>query len=125
MLSCSERVMALSQINIRSAAKAFADALDCCDFAGAMAMLAPRCQYDLRSASFTDETTLIGPQAIVDSYRRHDARARRAFDRVEYSSVVEHVEGNGAVIRSPTCWKREATVIHIAVASELRLTVRC
>jgi hypothetical protein len=50
--------MAQSHMNIRSAAKAFADTLDNCDFDRAVPMLAPTCHYDLRSASFTDETTL-------------------------------------------------------------------
>jgi hypothetical protein len=74
---------------VRAVAQAFAIALDQNDFDGLAAMLASTCRYDLTKASFTTEGTLIGPVAIVDSYRWHDARARRHFDRVEYSSVVE------------------------------------
>lgn len=62
-------------------------------------MLAPGCRYDLTRAAFTSEGTRVGPAAIVASYQQHDARARRLFDTVEYSSVVEAVDGRRAVIR--------------------------
>ena len=62
-------------------------------------MLAPTCRYDLTSASFTSEGILVGPAAIVESYRWHDAHARTLFDRVDYFSDVEGVDGMTAVIR--------------------------
>lgn len=88
-----------SEKEVRTVAKAFADALDRRDFDGAKAMLASTCRYDLTAASFTSEGTLVGPDAIVESYRWHDARARNLFDRLEYFSVVEAVDGMTAVIR--------------------------
>ena len=57
-------------------------------------MLAPDCRYNL-----TSEETIVGPAAIVESYRCHDTRARNLFDRVEYFSAVESVDGVTAVIR--------------------------
>ena len=86
-------------VQVRRVARTFADALDRSDFETVTRLLAPDCRYDLTAASLTDEGTLVGPEAIVDSYRRHDARARRLFDRVEYSSVVEVVDARTAVIR--------------------------
>lgn len=85
--------------DVRAAAQAFANALDRNDFEGAAAMLAATCRYDLTKAAFTAEETLVGPAAIVESYRWHDARARSQFDRIEYFSVVEEVAGLAAVIR--------------------------
>ena len=85
--------------NVRAVAQAFADALDRNDFETAAAMLAPNCRYDLTGASLTSEGTLLGPDAIVQSYRWHNARAHVLFDRVEYFSVVEEIEGAAAVIR--------------------------
>ena len=89
----------VSEDNVRAVAKAFADALDRNDFDQAASMLAASCRYDRTKASPTTEGTLVGSDAIVESYRRQDARARRLFDRVEYSSVVEAVDGMTAVIR--------------------------
>jgi hypothetical protein len=84
---------------VRMQAKAFAESLDRNDFEAVAAMLAPACRYDLTTASLTAEGTLVGADAILASYRSHDARAQRLFDRVDYSSVVEAVHGNTAVIR--------------------------
>lgn len=89
----------ISEDEVRAVAQAFADALDRNDFDRGATMLAPWCQYDRTTASFTSEGTLVGPNAILESYRRHDARARRLFDRVDYSSVVETVDGMTAVIQ--------------------------
>src|SRR5688572_21573839 len=85
--------------NLRAVAHAFADALDRNDFESAATMLAPVCKYDLATASLTSEGILVGPDAILESYRWHDTRARHLFDRVDYSSVVEAVNGMTAVIR--------------------------
>ena len=51
------------------------------------------------SFDVTDWAMRLGPDAILESYRWHDAGARRLFDGVDYSSVVEAVEGMTAVIR--------------------------
>jgi hypothetical protein len=84
---------------VRVVAHAFADALDRNDFDKVATLLVPTCRYDRTTASFTSEVTLVGPDAILESYRWHDVRARSLFDRVDYSSVVEAVEGLTAVIR--------------------------
>ena len=88
-----------SEDAVRAKAQAFANALDHNDLDTVAAMLAPGCQYDLTGASFTPEGTLVGPDAIVASYRWHDTRARRLFDCLEYSNVVEAIDGRRAVIR--------------------------
>ena len=93
------REVQVSEDDVRVVAQAFADALDRNDFDRVATLLAPRCRYDLTAASFTTEGTLAGPDAILESYRWHDARARRLFDRVNYSSAVEAVDGMTAVIR--------------------------
>src|SRR5687767_12396270 len=85
--------------HVRALAQAFADALDRNDFETVSTMLAPGCRYDLTNASLTSEGTPVGPAAIIASYRWHDARSRRLFDRVEYSNVVEAVDGPTALIR--------------------------
>ena len=89
-MPCEERVL--------ETARAFADCLDRSDFASVAVMLAPGCRY-VTGSSLTPEGTLVGPDAIIASYRRHDERARSLFDRVEYSSAVEAVRDNSAVIR--------------------------
>src|SRR5688572_8695655 len=89
----------VSEDEVRAVAQAFADALDRNNFDCVATMLTPTCRYDLTKASLTAEDTLVGPNAILESYRKHDATARRLFDRVDYSSVVEAVDGMTAVIR--------------------------
>jgi len=84
---------------VRAIAEAFAIALDGNDFDTALTMLAPTCRYDRTGASHPSEGVLLGPATIVASYRSHDDRARAVFDRVEYVSAVERVEGASAVIR--------------------------
>jgi hypothetical protein len=82
-----------SEEEVRARAQIFAQSLDRNDFETVATILAPGCRYDLSGASLTSEGTLVGPEAILASYRSHDARARRLFDSVEYSSDVEAVEG--------------------------------
>jgi hypothetical protein len=62
-------------------ARKFAEALDACDFARAARFLAADCQYFRPKAD-----VLIGPDAILASYRESDVRARRHFDTVDYRS---------------------------------------
>jgi hypothetical protein len=89
----------VNQTDVRTLAEHFATALDRSDFDIVAAMLAPNCRYDLTRASFSLEGTLVGPHAIIDSYRAHDAHARRLFDKVDYLSAIEAVEGRTAVLR--------------------------
>jgi hypothetical protein len=79
---------------IRLVAQRFADALDQNDFDTVAALLSPHCVYVTHS-----EGTFTGPEAIAASYRSHDALARKLFDRVEYSSTIEGVDGSSAAIR--------------------------
>ena|SRR5262245_5092126 len=70
----------------------FAAALDADDFAPARELLAASCHYEVRGA------VLIGPDAILDSYRAASESARREFDRVSYASRVIRVEANSATV---------------------------
>jgi hypothetical protein len=65
------------------AAERFASALDAEDFARVPTLLAPNCAYH------APEALLIGPDAIVASYRQNAEAARRRFDQIEYQSRVE------------------------------------
>jgi len=89
----------VSEDEVRAIAQKFATALDQNDFAAVAALLSADCRYELTKSEFTSETSLVGPAAIIESYRWHDTRARAAFDRVEYSSCVEGVENMSATIR--------------------------
>jgi hypothetical protein len=73
-------------------ARRFADALDAEDYPAAEALLAPDCLYHIGDA------TLAGPARIVDSYRANSDSAKRRFDSVEYSSVVEALSPLSATI---------------------------
>lgn len=73
-------------------AQKFADALDAEDYLAAEALLAPDCVYHIGDA------TLAGPARIVDSYRANSDSAKRRFDSVEYSSVVEALSPLSAMI---------------------------
>jgi hypothetical protein len=88
----------MSEARALAAARAFADCLDRNEFESVAAMLAPDCHY-VQESSLTSEGTLVGPDAILASYRWHDERSRRVFDRVEYSSDVEVLSDDLVVIR--------------------------
>jgi len=68
----------------------FATALDACDYAAAAEFLAPDCRYRL-----SDDDVRTGPEEILASYRESDARARREFDNVKYSSEATADESGG------------------------------
>jgi hypothetical protein len=85
----------VTEDKMRAMALAFATALDRNDFEGAISLLAPTGRYE----PCAPEGVLVGPAAIVESYRWHDARDRAAFDRVEYSSSIESVHALTAAIR--------------------------
>ncbi len=65
------------------AAERFAIALDAEDFERVRTLLAPNCAYH------APEGLLIGPDAIVASYRQNAEAARGRFDQIEYTSSVE------------------------------------
>jgi len=71
-------------------ARVFAETLDACDYARAAWFLAAGCRYIRPSAE-----VLIGPDAILASYRESDARARRSFDTVAYRSEATADELGG------------------------------
>jgi hypothetical protein len=70
----------------------FAAALDADDFGAVRPLLGEECRYDVRGE------TLVGPDAILDSYRTASASARRAFDRVTYSSRVVRTDADSATV---------------------------
>ena len=69
-------------------AKCFAAALDHCDFTEATRYLSPDCHYQ------TGHEELIGPTAIVASYRESVEWGSRTLDQVVYESEVEET-GDG------------------------------
>jgi hypothetical protein len=70
----------------------FASALDADDFAAARVLLAPECRYEVRGS------VLIGPDAILESYRVASEGGKREFDRLTYASCVIRAEGDSATI---------------------------
>lgn len=88
-----------SEEQVRAVARAFADALDRNDFERAATWMSPDCRYDVSASALAAGDTIVGPEAILDSYRQSDQRARQVFDAVEYTSTVEAVHGSTAVVR--------------------------
>jgi hypothetical protein len=70
----------------------FASALDAEDYAAARGLLADRCVY------FIGDATLIGPDAIINSYRINGEAAKERFDSIEYVSDIEMSGPSSAVI---------------------------
>jgi hypothetical protein len=73
-------------------AKRFAAALDRCDFAEALGYLSPDCRYEIGLE------TLVGPDAIVASYRLNAEWGSRALQQVIYESEVEEESGGLCVL---------------------------
>jgi hypothetical protein len=71
-------------------ARQFAAALDKCDYPTAAAFLAKNCQYERPG-----QETLIGPEAICQSYDESDVNARSKFDSVIYHSQAEAAGPDG------------------------------
>lgn len=71
-------------MSLESAAR-FAAALDAEDDVAVSACLASGCEYE------APEGVLIGPEAIVDSYRKNAVAARGRFAKIEYASEVATV----------------------------------
>jgi hypothetical protein len=84
---------------VRAIAHAFATALDQNDFDRVIFLLSPNCRFEVTNSASASERVLVGPAAIVESYRWHDARARATIDRVEYSNSIEGVHAMTAAIR--------------------------
>jgi hypothetical protein len=83
--------------SINEIAHRFAGALDREDYEAARAMLTPDCRYEGRTG------TVVGPDAIVSSYRHHSATARRLFDTVEYRSEPQRIDDDTACVRFFDC----------------------
>ena len=66
----------------RSVVQRFAAALDAEAYDEAVQFLAHDCAYE------SPDGTLIGPEAIMASYRDNGERARSRFDEIVYSSIV-------------------------------------
>ena len=69
----------------RSIATRFAAALDADDYDAARPLLAPDCRYE------APKSVIIGPDAILDSYRQASIDGHAKFDRLEYASTVPEV----------------------------------
>ena len=72
----------MTDVDIVRLAAGFSQALDDDSYDVLRTLLSADCQYHSRTA------VIVGPDAIIDSYRDQNALARRLFDRVEYSSSV-------------------------------------
>ncbi len=70
-------------VDLPSIPRRFASALDRCDFAEAAGYLAPDCQYDV------GHERLVGPDAIIASYRESAEWGSRTLDQVIYESEVQ------------------------------------
>lgn len=73
-------------------ARRFAAALDRCDFVEATQYLAPDCRYE------TGHGELVGPDAIIASYRESAEWGSQALDQVVYESAVEERDGSFRVL---------------------------
>ena len=69
----------------------FADALDAEAYDDAISLMADDCIYE------SPDGTLIGPEAIIDSYRGNGERASSRFDEITYRSQVERIGDEFAV----------------------------
>ncbi len=76
-----------------SIARRFAAALDRCDFDEAAGYVAADCRYD------TGHGELVGPNAIIASYRASDEWGRGVLDQVVYESeVTANADGSLTVL---------------------------
>ena len=75
-----------------SSAKRFAAALDRCDFIEAGRYVAPDCHYQ------TGREELVGPDAILASYRDNAVWASHALEQVIYESEVEETSDDFSVL---------------------------
>ncbi len=83
----------MMQVYLLSIARRFASALDRCDFDEAADYLAADCRYD------TGHGELVGPDAIIASYRASDEWGRGVLDQVVYESeVTANADGSFTVL---------------------------
>ena len=75
-----------------SIAARFAAALDAEDYSAARRLLANTCVYRINNA------TIVGPDAIIDSYQTNGTSAKQRFESVEYFSDVESIGPSMAAI---------------------------
>ena len=75
----------------REVAKTFVSMLNRSDFEGARRVLAPHCVYEMR------EDLLVGPDAILASYRGSDDLARGTLDFIQYESHVRETPSSWAI----------------------------
>lgn len=73
-------------------ARLFAAALDRCDFAEASHYLSPDCRYQIGGGE------LIGPEAIIGSYRDSAEWGSRTLEQVIYESEVEEGQDGLSVL---------------------------
>lgn len=79
---------------ILETAEALAKALDKDDFETAKSLMGPGVVYQI------GDDRLVGPEAVVDSYRRASGMAHALFDTVDYDHVIQGViEQNTVRIR--------------------------
>jgi hypothetical protein len=79
-------------VDVLAVARGFAGALDRENYKAARAMLAADCGYQGPAGA------LLGPDAIVSSYRDQDTAARQLFDAVEYRSKITRTGADNACI---------------------------
>ncbi len=70
----------------------FATALDRCDYAEATRYVAADCRYEIGAQQ------LLGPEAIIASYRESAEWGRRVLDQVIYESDVQQEAGAFSVL---------------------------
>jgi len=82
----------MSAFESRALARRFAALLDTDDFASLAPMLAAACVYD------TGRGALVGPEAIVASYRGASDRARASLDAMRFESELIAADERSAVV---------------------------
>jgi hypothetical protein len=82
----------MNSVHSLTIARLFAAALDRSEFDAAARYLAPDCRYQIGGE------LLIGPDAIIASYRESDEWGKRALDQVLYESQVEQTGGDLSVL---------------------------
>lgn len=73
-------------------ARQFAAALDVEDYTTARALVSAECVYDI------GKETIVGVDAIINSYARNGEQAKVRFDAIAYASCVEQTGPESAAI---------------------------
>ncbi len=82
----------MSAFESRALARRFAALLDADDLERLRAMLAAACEYD------TGREVLVGPAAILASYREASDRARERFDALRFESEILSADESSAIV---------------------------